>query len=261
MAAVPRKWIVAPCVAFLLSLFVGNGQGIVHELNKDNFAKFIQGKFFTLTFVGSTSCEKCAIAFPFFVATSRAFPHDPEIFFTRTNDQALVKEWGITDLPALIYHRAGKKNYELFPVDIKVDDIIGEISHITRGNFDGLTRIYTVEVNDNNYDELVVTPRQSVMMLVHDKGNARERQMIEKAAYTFRRDDAVIFATLDVVKHKKLRDNIMKTRDVPAVMWFPPDEKTSPKRFGGMLTYHLMIDFVNDRTELNRDDDSNLKPE
>ncbi|BFZ13351.1 hypothetical protein BsWGS_16390 [Bradybaena similaris] len=261
MADVHRKWIVDTWAVLTLVLFVGSSQGLVHELTKANFAKFVQGKFFLITFVGSPTCSKCKNVFPIFWAASEVFPHDPEIFFARTNDKDLVKDWGITELPTLVYQRVGMKLPEIVKADIIVDDIIDEISRILAGDFGGLTRTYTVDVNEKNFQELVVDPDNSVLLLIHGKGDENAREALEKVSRTFRADDAVLCATLDATRQKKLKDDLFRYLNTPAMLWYPPGEKQEPKQFGGMLTHELLTEFVNMRTGLHRQLNGKLGPE
>ncbi|KAI8790244.1 hypothetical protein BgiMline_017813, partial [Biomphalaria glabrata] len=55
------------------------------------------------------------------------------------------------------------------PVDITVDDIMDQIARVLQGNFAGLSRSYTAHLNDKNYDELIVTPKQNVLLLIYSK--------------------------------------------------------------------------------------------
>ncbi|KAK0062646.1 protein disulfide-isomerase like 2-1 [Biomphalaria pfeifferi] len=233
MAAVHQKPLeIAIAVVFVLSICFYSSVSLVHEINKGSLKKFLQGKLFVLTFVDSPTCSRCRVLLPFYVQASQIFPHDPEIFFTRTHDKNLMMDWGVTELPALIYHRDGISNYEVMPVDITVDDIMDQIARVLQGNFAGLSRSYTVHLNDKNYDELIVTPKQNVLLLIYSKPK-EEKEVIdtfEKVAYAFRKDDAILFATLDAKKYGLLRDQKFKTRETPAVIWMGQNEKSAPKR-------------------------------
>ncbi|KAK7114762.1 uncharacterized protein [Littorina saxatilis] len=232
----------------------------VFELNKDNLETFRKGKLLVVIFVDSPTCTRCRIQFPFFVATSQAFPSDPEVFFARVHDPRLVQEWGITELPALIYYRDGIEEPDFFPVDVTVDDIIDEIARRLHGNFGGLERFYAVEVTSNNFREIVKTPKQSVLLLTYDKNSLEEVKVMEQVAKVYRNDDAILICKLNVDKEMELRDKEFKSRDVPAVFWYSADEKKTPKRFGGHISIYMETTFINEQTGLNRNPDGSMKP-
>jgi len=243
----------------VISCLFALSQAKVHEINAKNFDEFLKGKFFTLTFVDSTSCTRCRLLYPFFVQAAQVFNNDPEIFLARTHDKTLTKEWDVEELPALVYHLHGKKDPHILSVDITVDDIVDMIARLLHGNFAGLKRRYTVQATEENYQELVKTPRQSVLLLIHSKKkDAKELKSMEKVAYNFRKDDAILFVTLDVDKQEKLRDDSFRTRDVPVLMWFEADKKDKPKRFGSMLSVEMITMFVNEKTGLNRDTEGGI---
>jgi len=236
-------------------------EGKVYEIQNSNFEEFIKGKFFTLTFVDSPSCTRCRLLYPFFVQAAQVFKNDPEIFLARTHDKALIKSWGVEELPALVYHLHGKKEPHPLSVDVTVDDIVDMIARLLHGNFAGLKRKYTVQATEDNYQELVKTPRQSVLLLIYSlkkKESAKELKSMEKVAYNFRKDDAILFVTLNVDAEEKLRDENFKTRDVPVLMWFEADKKDKPKRFGSMLSVEMITMFVNEKTGLNRDTEGGI---
>jgi len=143
-----------------------------------------------------------------------------------------------------------------------VDDIVDMIARLLHGNFAGLKRKYTVQITPQYYNELVVKPRQSVLLLLHagsgEKKSAKELKNFEKVAYNFRKDDAILFVTLDVVQHEKLRNDNFKTREVPTLMWFEADNKEKPKRFGSFLSVEVLTMFVNEKTGLNRDTEGGI---
>lgn len=249
----------ATLVACLFTLFTLETDAKVNEVTNQNFEKFIKGKFFTLTFVDSPSCTRCRLLYPFFVQAAQVFHNDPEIFLARTHDKKLVKDWNVEELPALVYHLHGKKDPHPLSVDVTVDDIVDMIARLLHGNFAGLKRRYTVDLTQENYQEIVKTPRQSVMLLIHSKKKGdKELKNMEKVAYNFRKDDAIVFVTLNVDKQEKLRDESFKTRDVPVLMWFEADKKDKPKRFGSMLSVEMITMFVNEKTGLNRDTEGGI---
>lgn len=234
----------------------------VHEVNAGNFEEFIRGKFFTLTFVDSPSCTRCHVLYPFFVQAAQVFKDDPEIFLARTHDKSLTKEWEVDELPALIYHLHGKNEHHVMMIDITVDDIVDMIARLLHGNFAGLRRGYTVVATADNYKEIVETPRQSVLLLIHgNKKGKKELESMEKVAFNFRKDDAILFVTLNVNKYEKLRNDSFKTREVPTLMWFEADKKDKPKRFGSFLSVEMITMFVNEKTGLNRDTDGGILDE
>lgn len=244
--------------AFIITFFTLDINAKVHEVNKANFNKWIQGKFFTLTFVDSPSCTRCRLLFPFFAQAGQVFHNDPEIFLARTHDKALIKEWDVKELPALIYHLHGKPKHNSLTVDITVDDIVDIIARLLHGNFASMKRRYTTELTLENFQEMVITPRQAVLLLIYDQKSEAEKKALEKVAYAFRKDDAILFAVLNAQKQKVLRDEKFKTREVPALMWFQADEKHRPKRFGSWLSPEVITMFVNERTGLNRDTEGGI---
>jgi len=260
MAAIKMCRLTASIV-FLLSLFSSRANAKVYEVTSSNFQEFIKGKFFTLTFVDSPSCKRCRLLYPFFVQAAQVFHNDPEIFLARTHDKALTKEWNVDELPALVYHLHGKPEAHPLSIDITVDDVVDMIARLLHGNFAGLNRKYTVQATPDNYQEMVVTPRQAVLLLIHGKGKgAKELKSMEKVAYNFRKDDAILFVTLDVTSEKfeMLRNDRFKTRDVPVMLWFEADNKQKPKRFGSMLSVEMITMFVNEKTGLNRDTEGGI---
>uniref|UniRef100_A0A0B7AXQ4 Endoplasmic reticulum resident protein 29 C-terminal domain-containing protein n=2 Tax=Arion vulgaris TaxID=1028688 RepID=A0A0B7AXQ4_9EUPU len=261
MAAAHRTYLVAVCVMFIVTTFVGSSWAIVHELNSDNIAKFLKGKLLTLIFVDSPSCSRCRILYPFFVAASQAFPNNPEIFFSRTHDRNLIKQWGVSELPVIMHHRVGMKTQQQLKIDVTVDGIIDEIARLLQGNFADIKRTYSININYKNYDELIVASQQYTLILVHDKDDHNEREVIEQLAYTFRNDDAIMFASLDLVTQRKLRDEIFMTKETPVVMWISHDDKKTPMRFGAVLSHELLTQFVNERTLLQRELSGDLMPE
>nr|KAG5704544.1 hypothetical protein BaRGS_003855 [Batillaria attramentaria] len=130
------------------------------------------------------------------------------------------EEWGITELPALIYFRDGIEEPDFFLGDVTVDDITDEIARRLHGNFGGLERYYAVEVTSNNFREIVKTPKQSVLLLVYDKNSLNEVQIIEQVAKLFRNDDA----------------------------------------FGGNISIFMLTTFINEQTGLNRNPDGSMQP-
>ena len=47
------------------------------------------------------------------MATSQSFPSDPEIYFARARDPRLIEDWGIQELPSLVYYRNGVEEPDL----------------------------------------------------------------------------------------------------------------------------------------------------
>ncbi|KAH9507659.1 hypothetical protein Btru_053370, partial [Bulinus truncatus] len=225
------------------------------------FPQFVKNKHFALTFVDAPSCSRCRIQFPFFVTASQAFINDPEVFFARTHDKKLIKEWGVTELPALVFYLRGVEKPVIMNIDVTVDDIIDGIADVLYGDFSGVTREYVLQVNDRNYEELIITPKQNVLLLVYSKPKAEKEsiQNFEQVAFAFRKDESILFAKLDAKKYQLLRDEKFKTRETPAVMWLANNEKTAPKRFGGMLSKPLLMQFVNERTNLKRNMEGTLQ--
>ncbi|XP_005095652.1 protein disulfide-isomerase like 2-1 [Aplysia californica] len=246
------------CVVIFLTTGV---RSLVHEVNSQNLDKFLSGKLFTLTFVDSPSCTRCRTLFPFFVQASQVFPNDPEIFFARTHDRKLQEKWGVTELPSLMFHMHGLGNHQYLDLDVTVDDIVDMIARLLHGNFAGLSRTYSVHVTPENFQEMIITPRQHVLLLLNDKKDTEERTNLDRVAYAFRKDDAILFASLDVSKYEKLRNERFKSRETPVLMWFQADEKDTPKRFGGVLSAELITMFVNERTGLNRDTEGGILQE
>ncbi|KAH9507660.1 hypothetical protein Btru_053373 [Bulinus truncatus] len=146
-------------------------------------------------------------------------------------------------------------------IDVTVDDIIDGIADVLYGDFSGVTREYVLQVNDRNYEELIITPKQNVLLLVYSKPKAEKEsiQNFEQVAFAFRKDESILFAKLDAKKYQLLRDEKFKTRETPAVMWLANNEKTAPKRFGGMLSKPLLMQFVNERTNLKRNMEGTLQ--
>ncbi|XP_059147799.1 uncharacterized protein LOC131935415 [Physella acuta] len=259
MASKPR--VSGLFLTLTLSFCLTVSLGKVHEINQGSIDKFLRGKLFVLTFVDSPTCTRCRILFPFYLAASQVFPNDPEIFFTRTHDKSLIQKWGITELPALVYHRMDIKSFEIMNVDVTVDDIVEEIARILYGNFGGLTRTYTVHADEQIYDEVIMTPKQSVLLLLYKKDDYEAVRVFENVAKAFRKDDAILLATLDVEKHQKLRDKKFLSRDTPVVIWLDAEDKNSPKRFGGVLSEESLSIFINERTGLHRSYDGALLEE
>ncbi|XP_076449302.1 uncharacterized protein LOC143285769 [Babylonia areolata] len=251
---------LAFCIPFVILQTISFCFANVYELNKDSLEEFRKGKLLVVIFVDSPTCERCRIQFPYFVAASQAFPSDPEIFFVRVHDTRLVKEWGIAELPALMYYRSGIEEPDFFMVDVTVDDIIDEIARRLHGNFGGLDRFYAVDVTSQNFREVVKTPQQSVLLLTYDKKTTAEVKVMEQAAKIFRNDDAILICKLNVDKQKELRDSEFKSKDVPAVFWYKVGEKQIPKRFGGHISIYMQTTFINEQTGLNRNHDGSLKP-
>ncbi|GFS25574.1 hypothetical protein ElyMa_001690700 [Elysia marginata] len=109
------------------------------------------------------------------------------------NNLITLQEWDIHQLPALVYQIEGFSRHELLSVDVTVDDVVEAIARTLHGNFAGLTRTYCVRLNNDNYDEMITTPRQSVLILLYDKDEKSEMETFEKVAYAFRKDDSVCF--------------------------------------------------------------------
>lgn len=55
-----------------------------------------------------------------------------------------------------------------------VDEILDEIARRLHGNYRAVERKYAVEVTAHNFQEIVKTPRQSVLLLTYNKGMPRE---------------------------------------------------------------------------------------
>lgn len=232
----------------------------VHELNKESLEKFRKGKLLIVIFVDSPTCTRCRIQYPFFVATSQAFPSDPEIFFARVHDTRLVQEWGIGELPALVYYRDGIDEPDFLLSDVTVDDITDEIARRLHGNFGGLERFYAVEVTSRNFREIVKTPKQDVLLVTYDKNTLQQMQVMEQVAKLFHNDDAILICKLNVDKEKELRDSEFTSRDVPVVYWYSADDKETPKRFGGNISIFMQTTFINEKTGLNRNPDGSMQP-
>ncbi|PVD21491.1 hypothetical protein C0Q70_19665 [Pomacea canaliculata] len=206
-----------------------------------------------------SACTRCRILFPFFVAASQAFPRDPEIFFARVHDKRLVQEWGIAELPALIFYRDGIEDHDFFLVDVTVDEILDEIARRLHGNYRAVERKYAVEVTAHNFQEIVKTPRQSVLLLTYNKDTQEAVSIMENVAKVFRNDDAILICKLNVDKEAALRDSQYKSRDVPAVFWYHASDKSVAKRFGGNISIYMQTNFINQQTGLDRNIDGSMK--
>ncbi|XP_071086679.1 uncharacterized protein [Haliotis cracherodii] len=246
-------------IVFILSLNFLSIHG-VWELDKTNFDKFREAASFPIYFVDSPGCSRCRVLYPFFFAASQIFKDDREIIFGRVQDKTLIRQWGIDELPAIFFHEKGEKEAERLEGDITVDNIVNTIALAMPGYIGEVKRQHVIEVSDKNYDELVITPKQNVILLNYNNEERNLRFSYEEIATAFRFDEQVIFCAIDSDKYPQLKRERFGHQGNPAVFWYEADNKHDKFLYGGKIHPEALLQFVNEKTNLWRKANGRLEP-
>ncbi|XP_041376874.1 uncharacterized protein LOC121389345 [Gigantopelta aegis] len=209
--------------------------GKVFELNKSNFATFKKSSRFSLVFVDSNNsdCTRCRQMFPFFTAASQNFEEDRDISFGRVHGYTLINSSLTHQLPAVYYYPPDAHTAERMYSDITVDNIMETIANNMYGYFGDTKKTYAIDVNEENFDEIVHAPIQYVMLLLYDKATDEIVTMINEVAEAFRYDDEIIFCKLNADRNKEFADKHFKYRTPPKIFWYHfklKEEKKSVSR-------------------------------
>ncbi|XP_067651199.1 uncharacterized protein [Haliotis asinina] len=245
-------------VVFILSFNFLSIHG-VWELDKTNFEKFRETAIFPIYFVDSPGCARCRVLYPFFFAASQIFKDDREIIFGRVQDKTLIRQWGIEELPAIFFHEKGEEA-ERLEGDITVDNIVNTISLAMPGYIGDVKHQHVIEISDKNYDELVITPKQNVILLNYNNEERNLRLAFEEIASAFRFDEQVIFCAIDSDKYPRLKRERFGHQGNPAVFWYEADNKHDKFLYGSKIHPEALLLFVNEKTNLWRKVNGRLEP-
>ncbi|ESO98191.1 hypothetical protein LOTGIDRAFT_203703 [Lottia gigantea] len=232
----------------------------INGITQHNIQSYIDSKKFLIVFINSASCTRCKNIYKNFVSASMPFHGDREIFFGKTTDMKLIKKWNIEELPAIVYFPMGLSEPQRFEGEYTVDNIIDTISYVMSGDFRGLERAYYVEVNEENFEELIEKPQQHAMVLIYDQFHEEQKGTMKELAKLFREEDDLVIAVLDADKNKAFRDKKFNFPGAPLLYWFPIDNKYKIKRFGGDLTFEVLYSYINEQTHTWRNKDGTLLP-
>ena len=88
--------------------------------------------------------------------------------------------------------------------DITVDNIMETIANNMYGYFGDTKKIYAIEVNEQNFKEIVLTPVQYVMLLLYDKGTFTVVVYRRLSTVVYRRLNTVVYRRLNTVVYRRL---------------------------------------------------------
>lgn len=185
------------------------------------------------------------------MAASQPFELDKEqdIIFGRVKDKVLIKEMGIKEFPSIYYYGPKYKEPERYEGDIAVDDIADFIvKKAKKQTYVPHEVQHTIELTPSNFDDIIETPKQFKMVLLYQKKNEEEIQMIEQLARIFQYEERLVLTRLNVDKHDKLKNKYFKMKVFPVLYWYSDTEKPTQARYGGGFDKQIILHFLNTHT-------------
>ncbi|CAI9722279.1 Hypothetical predicted protein [Octopus vulgaris] len=187
----------------------------VIEVNSYNFNQTVSKMYFSILFVATNDCVQCDIEYPKFLAASQPFHSDPQIYFGHVTDSELIKSFGVTEYPSIVYYQPGSESPSISDQDHTVEGVITTIAKAMKGDFSRVKREYAAELVEENYDKIVSLPNVYSLILLYKNNEAKEDiAVFEKIAASFRNDFNIVFGKVNAEKEEALRsDNFLISDD------------------------------------------------
>ncbi|XP_029635725.1 protein disulfide-isomerase erp38-like isoform X1 [Octopus sinensis] len=237
---------------FYSCCFIILANATVIEVNSYNFNQTVSKMYFSILFVATNDCVQCDIEYPKFLAASQPFHSDPQIYFGHVTDSELIKSFGVTEYPSIVYYQPGSESPSISDQDHTVEGVITTIAKAMKGDFSRVKREYAAELVEENYDKIVSLPNVYTLILLYKNNEAKEDiAVFEKIAASFRNDFNIVFGKVNAEKEEALRSDFGRKK-YPAIYWYSIENKNARKRYGGRLDLVELVSFINEQTNIMR---------
>ncbi|GAB1598190.1 hypothetical protein Ahia01_000095900 [Argonauta hians] len=205
-------------------------KGSVIEVTSTNFNQTVSKMYFSILFVTKNDCLQCDIEYPKFLAASQPFQSDPQIYFGYVTDPELIKGFGVTKFPSIVFYEPGSASPSISTNDHTVEGIISTIAKAMKGDFSRVKREYATELVEENYDKIVGLPNVYNLVLLYKNSDAKEDvEVFEKIAASFQNDFNIVFGKVNAAKEETFESDF-GLRKYPGIYWYSIENKNTRKR-------------------------------